>query len=332
MSATPAKTTAAKGKAPGKQARKIDAAGNVVVEFHALALCPYAEIAGQRGPGDAEAIVSVGAAGVVTQIENTRATDLRVGDEVWTRFAITDLKAITRVAIPARYTFAVPLGISLAQAATLGDSGLMALAALLEGNVGRGQRVLIHGAANPFGSAAIALATHLGAEAIATVDSSAELGVAESAGAKHVAVAGKRDTAPLLNSWAAKGGAARGFDVIFDPALAEHMQINNLLLAQNGVILTCALMGRTGFVRGLELLAAKNAQVRFLSKTALEKYDLAAMAALINEAVTAGRYRPLVGQVLAPGELDGALARLARGRVVGNLVFEPAPPSKRFAV
>jgi NADPH:quinone reductase-like Zn-dependent oxidoreductase len=288
MSATPAKATAAKGKAPGKHAGKIDAAGNVVVEFHALALCPYAEIAGQRGPDNAEAIVSVGAAGVVTQIENTRATDLRVGDEVWTRFAITDLASITRVAIPARDTFAVPLGISLAQAATLGDSGLMALAALIEGNVARGQRVLIHGAANPFGSAAIALATHLGAEAIATVDSSAELGVAESAGAKHVAVAGKRDTAALLNSWAARDGASRGFDVIFDPALAEHMQINNLLLAQNGVILTCALMGRIGFVRGLELLAAKNAQVRFLSKTALEKYDLAAMAALINEAVTAG--------------------------------------------
>jgi NADPH:quinone reductase-like Zn-dependent oxidoreductase len=330
MSATYAKNIAAsykKGKQPAMLAGKIDATGEVVVEFRALALCPYAEIAGQHGPNHAEPIVSVGAAGVVTQLENTRATDLRVGDEVWTRFAVTDLKSITRVAIPARHAFAVPVGVSLAQAATLGDSGLMALAALLEGNVARGQRVLIHGAANPFGSAAIALATHLGAEAIATVDSSAELGVAESAGARYVAVAGKRDTAALLDSWAAKNRAARGFDVIFDPALAEHMPINNALLAQNGVILTCALMGRIGFVRGLELLAAKNAQVRFLSKTALEKYDLAALAALINEAVTAGRYRPLVGQVLTPGELDGALARLARGRVVGNLVLEPARPS-----
>jgi NADPH:quinone reductase-like Zn-dependent oxidoreductase len=324
MSASPRKSNAAKVKHPEKN----NATGDVVVEFQALALCPYAEIAGQRGPDNAEPIVSVGAAGVVTQIENACTTDLRVGDEVWTRFAVTDLKSITRVAIPARHTFAVPVGISLAQAATLGDSGLMALAALLEGNVQRNQRVLIHGAANPFGSAAIALATHMGAEAIATVDSSVELGVAESAGAGHVAVAGKRDTGALLQSWA----GPRGFDVILDPALAEHMQINNILLAQNGVILTCALMGRIGFVRGLELLAAKNAQVRFLSKTALEKYDLAAMAALINEAVTAGRYRPLVGQVLSPAELDGAFARLSRGRVVGSLVLEPAPPSKRFAV
>jgi NADPH:quinone reductase-like Zn-dependent oxidoreductase len=332
MSVTPEKSSAAKGKRHGKRPEKVDATGDVVVEFQALALCPYVEIAGPRGPGHAEPIVSVGAAGVVTQIENARTTDLRVGDEVWTRFAVTDLKSITCVPMPARDAFAVPVGISLAQAATLGDSGLMALAALLEGNVQRNQRVLIHGAANPFGSAAIALATHMGAEAIATVDSSAELGVAESAGARHVAIAGKRDTAAQLKSWTAKVGAARGFDVIFDPALAEHMQINNLLLAQNGVILTCALMGRIGFVHGLELLAAKNAQVRFLSKTALEKYDLAAMAALINEAVTAGRYRPLVGQVLSPAELDGALARLARGRVVGNLVLEPAPPAKRFAV
>lgn len=327
------KTNTGKNADSEKRRRHADATGSIIVEFQALALCPYAEVESsaicKKTPSNTHdevvrPIVSVGAAGLVRRIENAGSSHLRVGDEVWTRFVVTDPSATGLVTIQSRHAFSVPVGISLAQAATLGDSALMALVSLCEGNVRAGQRVLIHGAANPFGSAAIALAAHMGAHVMATVDTNAELAVASAAGVKHVAVVGKRDAVSMPGSWAGQ----RGFDVVLDPALTEHMQINTNLLAQDGVILTCSLKGRAcqprGYMRDFAMLAARSGQIRFLSHSAIEKYDLAALAELINSAVTVGRYRPLVGQIVTPAELDSALVRLARGRVVGNLVLQPA--------
>ncbi len=301
---------------------------HVVIELHALALCPYADIeaisaAAGIPVAEASTIISVGAAGVVTEMLNAKATHFTVGDEVWTRATIINPSTMGRITIPASQAFRLPVGVSLAQAATLGDSGLMALAALREGNIGSGSRLLIHGAANPFGNAAIALANYLGAEVIATVESNNQMEIALTAGATHVTLTRPRDAIPLLNAWAGD----RGFDVILDSEFAEHLPLNAALLAKNGLIITCPLQGRIGAVHGFDALAAKNGQVRFLSHTTLEKHDLSEMAAQINDSIANGRHRPLIGQIIAPVELPDALERLARGRLIGNLVLKPEPAS-----
>jgi NADPH:quinone reductase len=291
------------------------------VEIRALALCPYAEITStQPAAHSAAQYVSVGAAGVIARVAPA-GTGLRVGDEVWTRLEAVNTRATSVITLPADRIFRVPIGLTLEQAATLGDSGLMALGALLEANILPNRRLLVHGAANPFGSAAIALATFLGAEVFATVESPAEVPIAEAAGAVRIAIARTRDEHRAVRGWA----AARGFDVILDGALAEHIRINVDVLADGGQILTCPLIGRGGRAsalgRELERLAAKNASVRFLAHSLLQKYSLTDMAAMIHEAVTAGRYQPLVGEVVTPAELDRAVMRLQHGRVIGNLVL-----------
>lgn len=295
----------------------------VDVEIRALALCPYAEITSGKESSHAPAkYVSVGAAGVIERLPSLD-TDFRVGDEVWTRLEAVDTRTTSAMTLPIDRIFRVPVGLTLEQAATLGDSGLMALGALLEANVLPNRRLLVHGAANPFGSAATALATFLGAEVYATVESPVEVPIAEAAGAVRIAIARTRDEHRTLRTWA----ATRGFDVILDGALAEHIRINVDVLANGGQILTCPLIGRSGRAsalgRGMEQLASKDASVRFLAHSLLQKYSLADMAALIHEAVTVGRYQPLVGEVVAPAELDRAVVRLQHGRVIGNLVLRP---------
>jgi NADPH:quinone reductase-like Zn-dependent oxidoreductase len=212
------------------------------VEIRALALCPYAEITStQPAAHSAAQYVSVGAAGVIARVPAS-GTDLQVGDEVWTRLEAVNTRATSVMTLPADRIFRVPVGLTLEQAATLGDSGLMALGALLEANILPNRRLLVHGAANPFGSAAIALATFLGAEVFATVESPAEVPIAEAAGAVRIAIARTRDEHRAVRGWA----AARGFDVILDGALAEHIRINVDVLANGGQILTCPLIGRGG--------------------------------------------------------------------------------------
>lgn len=298
-------------------------ATEVEVDIRALALCPYAEIiSAQSHSRESAQYVSVGAAGVIARLPASE-TELRAGDEVWTRLEGVDTRATPIMKLPIHRIFRVPVGLTLEQAATLGDSGLMALGALLEANVLPNRRLLVHGAANPFGSAAIALATFLGAEVYATVESPIEVPIAEAAGAVRIAIARTRDEHRTLRGWAATGG----FDIILDGALAEHIRINVDVLAHGGQILTCPLIGRSGRAsalgRGMEQLASKDASVRFIAHSLLQKYSFADMAAMIHEAVTVGRYQPLVGEVVTPAELDRAVVRLQHGRVIGNLVLRP---------
>jgi NADPH:quinone reductase-like Zn-dependent oxidoreductase len=299
-----------------------------VVEVRALALCPYAEITRldrQAGPSDAS-IVSVGVAGVVVHCDMPNAP-VHTGDEVWSRVEVCDPCAVSQMTLPAETLARVPVGITLEQAATLGDSGLMALVSLLEGAINSTTKLLVHGGANPFGSAAVALAAFLGAEAYATVASKNEIPIALAAGAKHASVAHGRDEVRELK----RAIGTRGFDLVLDGALTEHIGINVDVLAAGGTILTCPLKGRDAehgnrdgqLSRGFARLAAKGGSVRFLRATQLMKYDFRKLTEQINRAVATRYFRPLVGQVLTPAELPEAIQHLEHGRLIGNLVLRP---------
>jgi NADPH:quinone reductase-like Zn-dependent oxidoreductase len=301
------------------------AAGQAEVAIEAFALCPYAEVVMQPSPDGKKTapIVALGAAGVVTGLpagkRGNAGSRIREGDEVWMRTGFTSSGSVEKIILPTAELFPVPMGISMAQAATLGDSALLALAALRDHHVGKGTRFLVHGGANPFGHAAIALANVIGAEVAATVDSQAEIAIARDASARLVVVARARDAMSSLKQWAGESGA----NIIFDSALSEHMEINVELLALDGVISTCPLQGRAGVVHGMEMLAKKNGQIRFLSHAALDKHDLSEIANAINKAIQASQYRPLVGQVIPPNGIADALTRIARGRLIGNVVIQP---------
>ena len=78
-----------------------------------------------------------------------------------------------------------PAGISHAEAATINVGGLNALHYLRKGNIQPGDSVLINGAAGCFGTYAVQLAKHFGAE-VTGVDSTDKLDTVRTLGADHV--------------------------------------------------------------------------------------------------------------------------------------------------
>ncbi len=78
-----------------------------------------------------------------------------------------------------------PIGVSHEAAATIGVGGLNALHYLREGNIQAGDKVLINGAAGCFGTYAIQLAKHFGAE-VTAVDSTDKLDAMRALGADYV--------------------------------------------------------------------------------------------------------------------------------------------------
>jgi NADPH:quinone reductase-like Zn-dependent oxidoreductase len=309
-------------------------APRVEINVEAVALCPFAldEVRGEPNVAHDDTQIGVGIAGLVSRDVETDHQQFKRGDEVWSRMPVSLRPNVKQVSLDPAKVFKLSPGITLEQAATLGDSGLMALYAVETAGVKRGGRMLIHGAANPFGSAAIALATHLGAHVIATVDLPHEQRVAAAAGAREVGVARARGIAPTLRKWIKQNGDADGISAVLDGAFLDNAALNLELLAPGGSLVTCLMKGNTttetqfALAEALARFAKKNINVKFISGHDMENPSLVnvpRMARVISEALAARSYQPVVGQVLSPDELVNALAMLNHGGVVGSLILKP---------
>lgn len=301
----------------------------VEINVEAVALCPYAlDDVRAEAPVNDSVQIGVGIAGFVARNFSANGAIFKRGDEVWSRVPVSLHPAVQRVQLDAKKVFKLAPGITLEQAATLGDSGLMALHAVQVAGVKTGARLLIHGAANPFGSAAISLATYLGADVIATVDLAHEQRVALSAGARQVGLARSRDASPALRKWIGKDGVK----AVMDCAFLDNASLNLELLAPGGCLVTCLMKGDTtadteaAVAHALANFAKKSIQVKFISGQDLENADVVnipRLAELITEALAQRRYQPVVGQVLSPDELANAMAMLNHRRMVGSVILKP---------
>jgi NADPH:quinone reductase len=317
---------APKSVSPAKSAQN---ASLVEINVEAVALCPYAlDDVRTEGPVNDSLQIGVGIAGLVARDFSANGAIFKRGDEVWSRVPVSLRPDVQRVKLDAKKVFKLAPGITLEQAATLGDSGLMALHAVKVADVETGARLLIHGAANPFGSAAISLASYLGADVIATVDLPHEQRVAISAGARQVGLARSRDASPILRKWIGKDGVK----AIMDCAFLENASLNLELLAPGGCLVTCLMKGdmtaetESAFAHASANFAKKNIQVKFISSQDLENADVVnipRLAEFITEALAQRRYQPVVGQVLSPDELANAMAMLNHRRMVGSLILKP---------
>jgi NADPH:quinone reductase-like Zn-dependent oxidoreductase len=318
---------APKSTSPTKPAHN---ASLVEINVEAVALCPYAlddaRVAGGAASDNMQ--IGVGIAGLVARDFTTDSATFKRGDEVWSRVPVSIRPDVKRVKLDAAKVFKLAAGITLEQAATLGDSGLMALHAVEIAGVKTDSRLLIHGAANPFGSAAISLATYLGADVIATVDLPHEQRVAISAGAHQVGLARSRDASSTLRKWIGKDGVK----AVLDGNFLENAALNLQLMAPGGCLVTCLMKGsataetESAFARALANFAKKNIQVKTISGQDLENPDLVdipRLAHVISDALAGRRYQPVVGQVLSPDELVDAMAMLNQGHMVGSFVLKP---------
>lgn len=105
------------------------------------------------------------------------------------------------------------------------------------GQLRRGETVLVHGAAGGVGTAAVQLATALGAEVIAVVSSEDKIATAKAAGAGEVVLAdGFKDAVKGLT-----GG--RGVDLVVDPVGGDRFTDSLRSLAREGRLLVIGFTG-----------------------------------------------------------------------------------------
>ena len=172
-------------------------------------------------------VVGYEVAGTVDEV-GSGVSGLAVGDRVLapTRFeGYADL-----VVVPAAQAAAMPAGMSFEDGAALPVNYLTAILMLeVLGNVRRGDRVLVHGAAGGVGFAAVQLCRLYGAEIIGTA-SAAKHAALRAAGVAHTIDYGTQDF--VVETKRVTGG--KGADVILDPIGGENLRKSYQALAPFG--------------------------------------------------------------------------------------------------
>lgn len=222
-----------------------------------------------------------------------------------------------RVAVPLRQCLRMPEGLSMHAAAAMQVAYGTSELALDRARLGRGETLLVLGAAGGVGLTAVELGRRLGATVIACARGEAKLEAAREAGAHH-AVDAEGD---LREAVKALGGA----DVVFDPvggALGEAALRTLKPLGRHLVIGFAA--GQPPTLKANHLLV-KNVDVIGLYWGGYQRFAPARLVdglERIAEAVAAGELRPRVEAVLPLDRAAEGLALLRDRAATGKVVIE----------
>lgn len=261
-------------------------------------------------------------AGTVISV-GVAVTRVAPGDEVYARPRTSRIGTFAeRIAIHEDDVALRPTTISMVEAGSLPLVALTAWQALVElAAVQAGQKVLVHGGAGGFGSIAIQLAKHLGAE-VASTASAANHDFVRELGADTVIDYRTDDFARL-----------RGYDLVIDTVGGANLEKSLTVLKPGGLAIGLAGPPDLPFAREIGLspllrpvIALLSVGIRRKAKALGVNYRFLFMRASgsqlqkLAELVDAGAIRPVVGSVVPFDEIPAALAALHHGGRRGKVV------------
>jgi NADPH:quinone reductase-like Zn-dependent oxidoreductase len=262
-------------------------------------------------------------AGTVIQV-GSEVRGFTPGDEVYGRPNTNRIGAFAEQIAVAEADLALkPRSISMVEAGSLPLVALTAWQALVErADVQPGQKVLIHGGAGGFGSIAIQLAKHLGAEVAATA-SAGNQDFVRGLGADVVIDYRAQDFEALLH----------GYDLVIDMVGGKNLGKSLRILRPGGMAIGLVGPPDPAFARALGLnpvlglvFAGLSSKVRRQAKKLGVTYEFLFMRASgeqltqITGLVDAGVIKPVVGKVVAFADIPQALGLLERGGIRGKVV------------
>ncbi|MEU0505059.1 NADPH:quinone oxidoreductase family protein [Nocardia sp. NPDC005998] len=185
-----------------------------------------------------------------------------------------------------------------------------------------GETLLVHAAAGGVGSAAVQLGKAAGAKVIGVVGSAAKAEVARALGADIVVDRSAQDFVSIVRD--ATDG--RGADVVYDPVGGEVYQRSTKCIAFEGRILVVGFAGGQIQSAALNHALVKNYSIVGLHWGLYRGKDPQAVRDCHRELTglaDQGLVKPLIGERLPLDDVAAGLQRLADGKTVGRIVFEP---------
>ena len=204
--------------------------------FVPLCTCAIVRKGLYPGPKDAAPKpLGLEAAGVVAALPaGGSKRGFKVGDRVMTLLSSGGYAEY--VAADERHMMKVPEGLSLFEAAGVPETWMTAfqLLHLVAGNLEKGKRVLIHGAASGVGTSAIQLVLGAGGIPLATAGSEAKLRAVQELGVREDLCFNRKDNGGVWSDAVLealeKEGAA-GVDIVLDPVGGTYWDMNAKVLA-----------------------------------------------------------------------------------------------------
>ena len=164
-----------------------------------------------------------------------------------------------KVVTPERLALPVPDRLSFQEAAGIPEVFLTAFDALhLQGGLGPGQAVLLHGAGSGVGTAALQLCRLTGATSIGTSRSRAKLDRCRDLGLDHAVFTGRGDFRDAVLEFT----AGRGVDLILDMVGAAYLEQNLSCLAPRGQLILIGLLGGPSAAVDLSRVLKQSLRIR----------------------------------------------------------------------
>lgn len=215
----------------------------------------------------------------------------------------------------------IPDELSFEHAAAVPEVFLTAYDAIvLQGGLRAGQTVLLHAVASGVGTAAIQLASVIGADSIGTSRTAHKLPRCTELGLTHaVLVEGGQFVDDV------KTVAPKGAHVILDTVGAAYLAQNVQVVAKKGRIIVIGLMGGVNGDLPLGLLLAKRASVHGSVLRSRSPHEKAALTKSFSDEMlgkfAAGELRPIVDDVLPMTDVQAAHQRMDANETFGKLVL-----------
>jgi putative PIG3 family NAD(P)H quinone oxidoreductase len=227
----------------------------------------------------------------------------------------------TRLLTEAAELMPVPKDLSLEEAAAVSEVFLTAYDAIvLQGALGAGHTVLLHAVASGVGTAAIQIATALGATSVGTSRTAHKLPRCTELGLTHAVLVEDGQFADTVLAAVPKGA-----DVILDTVGAAYLSQNVKVVANKGRIIVIGLMGGVKAELALGALLAKRASIHgsvLRSRSAAEKAKLTkSFTEEMLGRFASGELKPIIDGVLPMTEVQVAHQRMDSNETFGKLVL-----------
>ena len=227
----------------------------------------------------------------------------------------------TLAVAPAGQLLPVPAGMDLVTAAGVVEVAATVLSNFDLASLGRGETVLVHGAAGGVGSFAVQYAKSQGASVVATAGSQPKLDYCRSIGA-DVAVNYTGDWVTTVQGFT----HGDGVDVIWDVVGAKYLEQHLTLLARDGRLVVIGLQGGRKAPLDLGALLAKRGHLMATTLRSRPVEQKAAICAAVGDRVwpllQSGAIRPAPMTLFPLAEAAEAHRLMDSGEHIGKIVLE----------